>query len=593
MIITGFNNNVQPLGGPFAAHDDLRPGLRGAGRGLSGRLGGHHPVRLRDGDRGRSGAGPHRGLRGHHRADRDHNLNTGSTRADGSFTYLVAEAGSSRAWLRTPGAGRNRGHDHRLQPADDRRRDTEVKFGTQTASRDLGLVHGSITVTAPTSNRGAADLHRRESGRHAADRRHGRRDRDRPRDDLHGHGRAGVPVPAALRACPPTPDSVVEPSPPPRGGRLFFDRGCSRRPKPASAISSAGSIWIPARACSSRWPRSTASSAGSDDALSALQKGLLAHPGYVAAQVALGRVYLEANQTTDAIATFTKVLVADPGNLVAAKSLADIYLARGDKLEAVKKYKLYRALSGDRKVDAMIAELETQVAPKPVVLRASRRRSSRCRRRRASRRPTRAAGRSMPASRCRRSGRSDGPVRHHVAGVRAGEDSGKEQPWTSRSWCRPATWSSRREHRDVAGLRVRRHAAVPPPAEASRCRRRRPSPSEARRRRRPRSRRRRFFADPVRAPQMRGGAGAGSGAGRAPRRPLLRAGPLRRSPADLRRPRHAGIPSTRTSSGCGATPRRASCPPARRRAPAPDPGLERRLARIRVLKSWLAQVQAG
>ena len=25
----------------------------------------------------------------------------------------------------------------------------------------------------------------------------------------------------------------------------------------------------------------------------------------------------------------------------------------------------------------------------------------------------------------------------------------------------------------------------------------------------------------------------------------------------------------------------------------PDPGLERRLARIRLLKSWLAQVQAG
>jgi tetratricopeptide (TPR) repeat protein len=103
------------------------------------------------------------------------------------------------------------------------------------------------------------------------------------------------------------------------------------------------------------------------DALSALQKGLLAHPGYVAAQVALGRVYLEARQTTDAIATFTKVLVADPGNLVASKSLADIYLARGDNLEAVKKYKLYRALSGDRKVDEVIAHLETLVAPRPVV----------------------------------------------------------------------------------------------------------------------------------------------------------------------------------------------------------------------------------
>ena len=100
-------------------------------------------------------------------------------------------------------------------------------------------------------------------------------------------------------------------------------------------------------------------------ALSALQKGLLAHPGYVAAQVALGRVYVEVGQGTDAIATFTKVLVSDPGNLVASKSLADIYLARGDKLEALKKLKLYRALSGDRKVDGAITDLESQVEPRP------------------------------------------------------------------------------------------------------------------------------------------------------------------------------------------------------------------------------------
>jgi tetratricopeptide (TPR) repeat protein len=102
------------------------------------------------------------------------------------------------------------------------------------------------------------------------------------------------------------------------------------------------------------------------DCLSALQKGLLAHPGYIAAQVALGRAYLEANQATESIATFTKVLVADPANLVAAKSLADIHLSRNDNLEALKKYKLYRAISGDRKIDEVIARLEPLVAPKPI-----------------------------------------------------------------------------------------------------------------------------------------------------------------------------------------------------------------------------------
>lgn len=103
------------------------------------------------------------------------------------------------------------------------------------------------------------------------------------------------------------------------------------------------------------------------EALSALQKGLLAHPGYVAAQVALGRAYLEADQIIDAIATFTKVLTADPANLVAAKSLAEIYLGRGDNLEALKKYKLYRAISGDRRVDEAIARLEPQFTAKPIV----------------------------------------------------------------------------------------------------------------------------------------------------------------------------------------------------------------------------------
>lgn len=101
------------------------------------------------------------------------------------------------------------------------------------------------------------------------------------------------------------------------------------------------------------------------EALSTLQKGLLAHPHYVSAHVALGRAYLESGQITEAIATFSKVLVADPGNLVSAKSLADIYLSRGESVESIKKYKLYRALSGDRNVDDIIRRLEEEIAPPP------------------------------------------------------------------------------------------------------------------------------------------------------------------------------------------------------------------------------------
>jgi tetratricopeptide (TPR) repeat protein len=101
------------------------------------------------------------------------------------------------------------------------------------------------------------------------------------------------------------------------------------------------------------------------DGLSTLQKGLLAHPSYLSAHVALGRAYLESGQITEAIATFSRVLANDPGNLVSAKSLADIYLSRGESVEAIKKYKLYRALSGDRTVDEVVGRLEVELAPPP------------------------------------------------------------------------------------------------------------------------------------------------------------------------------------------------------------------------------------
>ncbi len=101
------------------------------------------------------------------------------------------------------------------------------------------------------------------------------------------------------------------------------------------------------------------------DAIRTLEKGLQLYPQYVSAQVALARAYLEADRAEDAVAMFTRALASDRGNLVSARSLADIYLLRGNRIEAVKKYKLYRALSGDRGVGEIIERIERDLGPAP------------------------------------------------------------------------------------------------------------------------------------------------------------------------------------------------------------------------------------
>jgi tetratricopeptide (TPR) repeat protein len=101
------------------------------------------------------------------------------------------------------------------------------------------------------------------------------------------------------------------------------------------------------------------------EAILILEKGVSTYARYVSAQVALARAYLEAGRTDEAIAMFTKALASDRGNPVSARSLADIYLSRGERLEAVKKYKLYRALSGDRSVDGVIEGIERDLGETP------------------------------------------------------------------------------------------------------------------------------------------------------------------------------------------------------------------------------------
>jgi tetratricopeptide (TPR) repeat protein len=95
-----------------------------------------------------------------------------------------------------------------------------------------------------------------------------------------------------------------------------------------------------------------------------LHTGLANHPTYLSAWVSLGRVMRDLGQNEQAVEALTKALQLDPGNVVAARILADAYLALGEKVEAIKKYKLVHALlPSDEELEAVIERLEKELHP--------------------------------------------------------------------------------------------------------------------------------------------------------------------------------------------------------------------------------------
>ena len=100
------------------------------------------------------------------------------------------------------------------------------------------------------------------------------------------------------------------------------------------------------------------------DAEQVLRMGLLHHPAYLSAWVSLGRVARDQGKNDDAIEALTRALQIDPGNVVAARLLADSYLSSGEKVEAIKKYKLVHALMpADSEVEAVIEQLDRELNP--------------------------------------------------------------------------------------------------------------------------------------------------------------------------------------------------------------------------------------
>ncbi|HEV8434337.1 MAG TPA: tetratricopeptide repeat protein [Thermoanaerobaculia bacterium] len=100
------------------------------------------------------------------------------------------------------------------------------------------------------------------------------------------------------------------------------------------------------------------------EAESVLRTGLEHHPTYLSAWVSLGRVLRDEKNEPAAIEALSKALQLDPGNVVAARLLADAYLAHGEKLEALKKYKLVHALMpSDSDLEGVISRIEEEINP--------------------------------------------------------------------------------------------------------------------------------------------------------------------------------------------------------------------------------------
>jgi pentatricopeptide repeat protein len=95
-----------------------------------------------------------------------------------------------------------------------------------------------------------------------------------------------------------------------------------------------------------------------------LRTGLAANPTYLSAWVSLGRTLKELGRYQEATDALGRALVIDPGNVVAARLAGDSFLAMGDKVEAIKKFKLARAmLPSDEALEEQIDRLDRELNP--------------------------------------------------------------------------------------------------------------------------------------------------------------------------------------------------------------------------------------
>jgi tetratricopeptide (TPR) repeat protein len=103
---------------------------------------------------------------------------------------------------------------------------------------------------------------------------------------------------------------------------------------------------------------------GYGEAAEICRAGLAIHPEYLSARVTLGRALLELNALNEAAEELTLVLRGAPENLAAVRGLAEIALRRGDRVEALRRYRVALSLAkNDPDLQEIVSDLQLQLAP--------------------------------------------------------------------------------------------------------------------------------------------------------------------------------------------------------------------------------------
>src|SRR5437870_1584110 len=110
-----------------------------------------------------------------------------------------------------------------------------------------------------------------------------------------------------------------------------------------------------------------------EEAVKVCRDGLARHPGYLSAQVTLGRALMELEKFDEARTELDAVLSVAPDNLAAIRALADIHQRRGEVGEAIN---LYAAASrGSVAQDEAPAELSADPSAEAQSAKAEARRA--------------------------------------------------------------------------------------------------------------------------------------------------------------------------------------------------------------------------